>query len=447
MNKTLNAFSNSSSKLRESTADFHGRKASSDTPAVVERSEPENSVWRSVFLPVLDADQAVSSFAFHSRDGINHSIYRFDNGEQAGAGSQHNQHLNQMRRLTEGRKSFVRFDQTSLRDQDYRLFPPDLIIVEVPQPEQPDEDLVRACRAVHQSGYELSICDYVVELAHQPLLDCIDYMRVDFPLIAGIQQREIVEAGSHFGFAPLAENLQTINQFEDARQIGYRHFQGSFFRQPEEDLDGVLPASRTLSLRLLQVINEQEFQLDTIDELIRLDPGMAVRLLRYLNSPFFGLRREISSIRQALTLMGHRPLRKWMSLVVVSELSRNKPSILIQSCLIRARFCELLGEQALPSELAQECFLIGMLSLLDTILGQSMRRILSQMPLSDRIQLTLLNQDSSQRDVLDLVRAIENADWSCIGALSKRLEVDEADVFVAYHASACWAIEIVADMR
>ena len=334
-----------------------------------------------------------------------------------------------------------------MRDQDYRLFPRDVVIVEVSQPDYANDDFIRACRAVRESGYGLSVCDYVVDPAHQPLVDCIDYLRVDFPFISANHQRAIVQAGRHFGFAPLADNLQTVDQFEDARQLGYNNFQGNFFRQPEERLDEVLPVSRTLSLRLLQIINDQEFQLDKIDELIRMDPGMAVRLLKYLNSPVFGLRREVSSIRQALTLIGHRPLRRWMSLVVINELSRDKPSILMQTCLIRALFCELIGEHALPAEMAQECFLIGMLSLLNTILSQSMKRILSQMPLSHSIQLALLSHDSPQRDVLDLVRAIENADWSCISALSMRLKLEEPMVFVAYHASVRWAIEIVADMQ
>ena len=447
MIKTLNPFANIGLNLTGTTADLQATKASAETPGAVERSESEDWVWPSVFLPVLDVDQAVSSFALHSRDGIDDVIHHFENAEQVDTRSQRNYHLNRMQELTEGRKCFVRFDQLSLRDQDYRLFPHDVVIVEVSQPEYPNDELIRACRAVHESGYELSVCDYVIESTHQPLLDCIDYMRVDFPRIARTHQRAIVQAGRHFGFAPLAENLQTVDQFEDARQMDYSHFQGSFFRQPEENLDEVLPASRTLSLRLLQAINDQEFQLDRIDELIRLDPAMAVRLLKYLNSPVFGFHRDVSSIRQALILLGHRPLRKWMSLVMVSELSRDKPSILMQTSLIRARFCELVGERALPCDLAQECFLIGMLSLLDTILSQSMERILSQMPLSDRIQLTLLNHDSSQRVVLDLVRAIENADWSCISALSNRLKVDESVVFVDYHTSVRWAAEIVADMR
>lgn len=447
MIKALKLFANNGPKLTGTMADSQATKESSETPEAVERRESEDRVWPSVFLPILDVDQAVSGFALQSRDGINDVIRRFDNAEHVDTRSQRNYHLNRLQELTEGRKCFVRFNHASLRDQDYRLFPHDVVIVEVSQPEYSDDELIRACRAVHESGYELSVCDYVVESAHQPLLDCIDYMRVDFPRIARSHQRAIMEASRHFGFAPLAENLQTFDQFEDARQMDYSRFQGNFFRQPEENLDEVLPASRTLSLRLLQVINDQEFQLDRIDELIRLDPGMAVRLLKYLNSPVFGLHREVSSIRQALTLLGHQPLRKWMSLVMVGELSRDKPSILMQTCLIRAHFCELVGERALPSDLAQECFLIGMLSLLDTILSQSMERILSQMPLSDRIQLTLLNHDSSQRVVLDLVSAIETADWSCISALSNRLKVDEHAVFVHYHASVRWAAEILADMR
>ena len=175
---------------------------------------------------------------------------------------------------------------------------------------------------------------------------------------------------------------------------------------------------------------------------MRQDLSLSVKLLRYLNSPKFALRTTISTIRQALGLMGQRPLRNWVSLITVAELSRQKPMVLLSTSMIRAKFCEAVGQHSLKGAMASEGFLLGMFSLLDAILDQPMADLLQELALSQSIRDALIQIESPLRYVLDLAKALEDGDWRTVGALEWQLQIDDETVFSDYRNAIDWASEV-----
>jgi c-di-GMP-related signal transduction protein len=348
--------------------------------------------------------------------------------------------------LSDGMTSFVRFDRRQLESHQYKALPAEQFVIEIPETELPDRALTSVCREARRAGYRIALNDFVVEPRLQPMLDCIDLLKVDFPALTNDQHRQILKAAADYHFDTIADRTLTPADFDRARKLGYQFFQGNFYCQPDLRNLHRLATGQMQLLRVLQTVNHSEFQVEVIDQLIRQDVTLSVKLLRYLNSSAFGLRSKVSSIRQAVALLGHRPLQRWVTLLSVSELCQQKPMVLMNTSLIRAKLCEAIGERILNATDASECFLMGLLSLLDAVLDQPMADILSQLSLSQTIVGTLLGQSSTMSPVLELVQCMEDGDFRRIAALVYELQCEEAFVFEEYRKACSWAADVFSGM-
>jgi c-di-GMP-related signal transduction protein len=164
----------------------------------------------------------------------------------------------------------------------------------------------------------------------------------------------------------LAEKVETRDEFTAAKAAGFIYFQGYFFRKPELLQTKEIPANRLNYMRLLQAVSKPDPEDREMEQLIKNEASMCYRLLRYLNSATFGIRSEVRSIRHALMLLGEREVRRWIRLVVTLTAAENKSSELVTNAMIRARFCESMGERVPHGD--SDLFLMGLLSMIDAIL-------------------------------------------------------------------------------
>ncbi len=141
----------------------------------------------------------------------------------------------------------------------------------------------------------------------------------------------------------LAEKVETQEEFQAACQAGFIYFQGYFFQRPELMQAREIPASRLNYLRLLQLVSKEDMDVHEVEKIIKSEAALCYRLLRYLNSAAFSFSTEIQSVRHALSILGEREVRRWIRLVATLNAGANRPSELVLSALVRARFLELLG--------------------------------------------------------------------------------------------------------
>ena len=141
----------------------------------------------------------------------------------------------------------------------------------------------------------------------------------------------------------IAEKVETREDFEFCKAEGFSYFEGYFFRKPEMMRARGAQSNRTVFLRLLWAISRPDLDWKEIEEIVKSDPMLYFRLLRYLNSAMFGLRGEVRTVGQALTILGEDEIRRWCRLSGMLELSKNKPSDLALAALVRARFAELIS--------------------------------------------------------------------------------------------------------
>jgi EAL and modified HD-GYP domain-containing signal transduction protein len=211
----------------------------------------------------------------------------------------------------------------------------------------------------------------------------------------------------------VAKKIETYDDFKLASAAGADLFQGFFFCRPHLLGGRTIAPSRLALMRLASALQDPTIELSDIERLISEDVALSYRLLKYINSAYFNLRSRISSLGQAVALLGIEPLRRWATLTTLAEMGE-KPREVFVTALIRARFCQLAGDpqDGQPDQL----FMLGLFSVLDALTDTSMHTALQNLPLTPAMHDALVNHSGSGR-LLDCVMAIESGDFDRAGEI------------------------------
>jgi len=255
------------------------------------------------------------------------------------------------------------------------MFPPQVTTVEILENIVPDEKIIECCREFSSMGYVLALDDFTYTPEIEPLIDLSDIIKVDFMLSTKEQIEDYAARFSSNGKKLLAEKVETSEDFDKALQMGFTYFQGYFFSKPQIIREADVPTLKMNLLGIIAEIRKEDYQVGKLQKLIERDVGISYKLLRYLNSPFFRRQQEISSIRQAIVMLGEKGINQFLSVIILCELSQDKPDELLKSSVIRARMCESLGRLKGRGPDPSELFTLGLFSHIDAILDNSMEEV------------------------------------------------------------------------
>jgi len=208
----------------------------------------------------------------------------------------------------------------------------------------------------------------------------------------------------------LAEKVETREEFETYKAMGFDYFQGYFLSRPEVISRETVPVNRLNTLQLLAAFQNPDIGVDDIEELVRRDVSLSFKLLRYINSAFFALTEKVSSVRQAVVYLGLGPVKRLTSMLIVSEIN-DQPQELMRVALVRGNMCERLCQKAVGAE-PDSYFIVGLFSVLDALLNLPLSRILEQLPLSEKVTIAILKQEGLMGDALRCTLAYEECDWA-----------------------------------
>ena len=338
--------------------------------------------------------------------------------------------------LTGHAKAFINADQSALIHGAVRLLPANRIVVEILESVIPTPAIIAACADLHNAGYVLALDDFVDHPKWQPLLPLAKFLKVDF---RGSDQASRLEMAQRYlpqGMELVAEKVETQSELEQARAMGYTYFQGYFFCKPTMVEGRSIPSNKLNYVRLVASVNSSEFKFEKIEEILKLEPSLVYKLLRYLNSPLLALRSEVRSISQAISLLGEKEFRRWVTIVAIVAMASDKSPELIRTAVTRAYFCEEIAQPIGMSAQKSDLFLMGLLSVTDAMLGLPMNEVLAQLPLAPEVQTALCGGENRLRDVYDTLLAYERADWKTLSSLAAKLGCPEDSVPQSYLAAA-----------
>ena len=343
-----------------------------------------------------------------------------------------------------GKPAFINFTRRLIVEEDAFSLSPQAAIVEILETVVPDAEVVGACRRLRASGYKLALDDFVLTPDPSPLTEFADFIKVDFRATSALDRQRIVE---RYGrrVALVAEKVETPEEFQWASEKGFPYFQGYFFAKPVIRSWEEVPISKVAYLHLLEEIYAPDLDLDKLERVIKREPALAYKLLRFVNSALFSLHERTGSVKHALVYIGCELTRKWLSIIVLTNLAADRPSELVIGTLVRARFCELLAIEANLGQRASDVFLLGLLSRLDAMLGLPLHLLLADLALQDDIRGLLLGESSSRNPVAllwKIVLAYESADWDTALELAPLIDLRAETMASLFNASVTWTSEV-----
>jgi EAL and modified HD-GYP domain-containing signal transduction protein len=268
--------------------------------------------------------------------------------------------------------------------------------------------MLDALGELKQKGYKLALDDFRYREGSEALLELFDVVKLNINELGREQLSELVQRLRPYEGKLVAEKLSTRADHEFCVDAGCDLLQGYFFCRPAVACTRGIAANRLALLQVAAVLNDPEVQLEQIEQLIVHDVALSFRLLRYVNSAFFGLRGDVRSIGQALALLGLENVKRWATLSVLASID-DKPTELTVTALIRARFCELAGEPlgiASPGEL----FTLGLFSVLDAMMDAPMVDVIASLPLATEMREALVSRKGKRGLLLECVTGLETGE-------------------------------------
>jgi EAL and modified HD-GYP domain-containing signal transduction protein len=307
----------------------------------------------------------------------------------------------------------INFTRDLLVKQTPLLFPKEHIIIEVLEDIEPEPEVIQALKDFKDQGFRIALDDFVYDKKFDEMIDICDMIKFDLmetpldtlaPLFTSILADRPITL--------LAEKVETHEEFEQAKAMGFDLFQGYFFSRPEILSKKEISANQITNLKLLCETGRKDPDFTAIENLIKKDVALSFKLLKFINSAYFHRPTPIDTIKDAITFLGSNELKKFISVVAISHLNPGKPNELIRSSVIKARMCEQCGTILKIRFNPDELFTIGLFSSMDAIMDMPMTDILSSITLSDRIKEALLGKDDQFQQLHDLVRHFEQGKWT-----------------------------------
>lgn len=316
-------------------------------------------------------------------------------------------------------------------------------VIELTEFVEPRDDVVEACHRLKRSGYRLALDNFVYRPELEPLAEMADIIRICFQRSDPSEQCRQVRRIAPYA-ALLAQRVETQEGFTRATELGFQYVQGWFFCHPHPVASGALAGSPLTHLRLIQAVSRPELDLDELEQVISDDPSLTHRFMRFLGSAAFGWSGPFASVRHGLALLGGERTRRWVGLMSLREIAKDKPQELLVQAAIRAKVCEKLGARVGLGGREADLFFLGSLSLVDTMLDRPMSDVLAELPLGEDLEAALLGKLNPLKPLLEVVIAYERGRWEECDALALPLGLAQATLSAVYIDGVKWAHDVFA---
>jgi c-di-GMP-related signal transduction protein len=305
-----------------------------------------------------------------------------------------------------GGLAFLNCTREALVGRLVTLMPPATTVLEILETVEPDAEVVEACKELRKMGYRIALDDFVPKPEMEALVALATYVKVDFQASDAEERREIYRMVHGSNAVLLAEKVEDQEEFDRAQAEGCTLFQGYFFCRPKIIAGREIPPNRMNYVRLLVELARPDMDVDEVIRMVRMETSLFYRLLRLANSPLWGVRKEVTSVGDALMMVGEERFRMLVSVAGSTMLGQGHPTPLISMSLERARFCELVAP--LIGENPTEQFIIGLLSVLDAMTETPMEAIARSLPLRTPAKLALLGMENHASLPLRTIQSFES---------------------------------------
>lgn len=306
---------------------------------------------------------------------------------------------------------FFNVDYATVMSDIVSFLPCEKVVFEIPQTIKITAELIRRVSQMVAAGYKFALDDVITFSEYiMPLLPLIEFVKIDTSVMTRADLGALTSRFKDANKLLVAEKVETIEQFRNCADLGFDYYQGHYFAKPVILSGKKLTSSQASILQLLALI-VKDADNGVLEHRIKKEASLFLSLLRLVNTPAMGVSKSISSISEALLVLGRRQLRQWLQIQLYmgpqSDTGAASPLLLLATT--RGKFLELVARKLKPANknIADTAFTVGTMSLLDTLFSQPMTIILEQIILGKEVREALLHRTGFYGDLLKLSEYVE----------------------------------------
>lgn len=302
-------------------------------------------------------------------------------------------------------RAFLNVNENFLVDPDLLCFPPDKVVLELPETTPATAEIITALEGLRAGGYTMALNGYRHDLPVAGLIDFADIVKLDALTLDDETLRMELESLGDRKVALVAKRVETMERRDQLADLGFQFFQGEYIARPEIIVGKQLPTNRTAVLELVTKICDPDIDVTELEELISMDAGLSLRILRFVNSPLSGVTNEVDSIHHAVVLVGRNVIKNWATLLALAGLDNNIPE-LVTTAFVRAKLCEqLAAERNLPGQ--ESFFTVGLFSMMDAMMAKPMDQLLETLPFTADVKSALIDRSGIRGEAILCAQDLE----------------------------------------
>ncbi|MBB6622780.1 EAL and HDOD domain-containing protein [Clostridium gasigenes] len=344
--------------------------------------------------------------------------------------------------LTKNKLAFINFPEEVINSNMATLLPPDKVIIEVLETVEPTKEIIANLKFLRHKGYTIALDDISTYKQVEGFLGVIDIVKIDYKLSNKAERINIIKKLKNKNIKMLAEKIETENEMIEAKILGFDYFQGYYFSKPTVmESEDIAAKNRTIFYVIIELMKE-DYDINRMENLIKSDIGLTYKFIKFINSAYFSFIQEVSSIKNAVMLIGANELRKWLCIISISEMNSNIGEEHANNIIIRARMCELISENKGYND-KDLAFMVGLFSDIHMLMDKSLIDVVEELPIGKEGKAALLGEDNIYSDILNLVIAYENMDEEKIQIISSKTKVNIDKLGEIYLASIEWGSKLL----
>lgn len=350
-----------------------------------------------------------------------------------------------LEKIANNGRAFVNFDYDFILSDTIELIDPTSLVIEVLEDVEVDDELLDRLKYLKRKGYRIALDDFIEDYDLFPIVPIADIIKYDLRATPLDYIKTEVEHALSQNKILLAEKVETEEEFIKAEKMGFVLFQGYFFSKPK--IVGRINDKKIMISQYVMVIDELKKKNPSYNKLVEIfntDPNLAYRLVKLSSQRIH--KNLIYSIKNALIQMGFRELERWINIIMLQDLSTNKPEELIKISLVRSKFGELIANDGIYRARELEISMMCLFSNIDALTDQSMEDAILGISLTEDIKEALIYRKGVLNPICDLIDCYEKGNWEEVDRISQQIEVDSSILYQMYIDSLEWADDVLRKM-
>lgn len=302
----------------------------------------------------------------------------------------------------------------------------------------PEEPFLSGIQALKEKGYRFAL-ENPKDINHMhPVIQLCDFVVLSFKYNMNSLTTFRQLAATHRNITFVAADINSLETFGQLDKTNFKYFEGRFYNVPVSQDKSTMSPVKINRIHLLNTVQEPDFAIESVSDIVGRDPSMSISLLKLVNSPHLGISQKIKSIQHAVAMLGQKEVRKWVTTVIANLLAEDKPGELTRLSLIRAKFAENMAKHFQLAMQANDLFLLGLFSVLDAALNMPMEEALKLIHVSEEIHTALVERKGRFMKILNFILSYEAADWTETKNSMMLHDIAAEDVFEAYMDTIEW---------